>query len=127
MEFKETIEVVGKALDVAGVAVIVGGIVVATIAHVWGLRGSNRREEYRRYRQGVGRAILLGLEILVGADIIRTVAVEPTFASAGVLAIIVAIRTFLSFSLEVELEGRWPWQRQLRPSGSVGTDSRAGH
>ena len=112
MEFRETIELVGKALDVAGVGVILGGIIVATIAHVSGLRGSNAREQYRRYRQGVGRAILLGLEILVGADIIRTVAVDPTFSSAGVLAIIVAIRTFLSFSLEVELEGRWPWQQQ---------------
>ncbi len=110
MEFSETMEFVGKALDVAGVAVIVGGVVVATIIHGWGLRGGEAREQYRRYRQSVGRSILLGLEILVGADIIRTVAVDATFASAGVLAIIVAIRTFLSFSLEVELEGRWPWQ-----------------
>lgn len=112
MEFKDSVELVGKALDVAGVAVIVGGIVIATLIHARRLGGDEAHEQYRRYRQGIGRAILLGLEILVGADIIRTVAVDPTFASAGVLAIIVAIRTFLSFSLEVELEGRWPWQQR---------------
>lgn len=122
MDFKDTVEVVGKALDVAGVAVIVGGIIVATIVHAWRLTRDQAHEQYRRYRQGVGRAILLGLEILVGADIIRTVAVDPTFASAGVLAIIVAIRTFLSFSLEVELEGRWPWQQRQATPASVRAD-----
>ncbi len=71
---------------------------------------------YHRYRQDVGRAILLGLEFLVAGDIISTVAVSPTFTSVGVLAGIVAIRTFLSFSLEVELEGRWPWQRARQPA-----------
>ena len=67
---------------------------------------------YRAYRQNIGRAILLGLEFLVAADIIRTVAVSPTFRSAGVLAIIVLIRTFLSMALQLELEGRWPWQKK---------------
>ena len=70
---------------------------------------------YVRYRHGIGRAILLGLELLVAADIIRTVAIDPTFESLGVLAVIVAIRTFLSFSLQLELEGRWPWQRPVGP------------
>ncbi len=118
--FNDTIEVVGKALDVTGVAVIVGGIVVATIVNASSLRRGEAREQYRRYRQGIGRAILLGLEILVGADIIRTVAVDPTFRSAGVLAIIVGIRTVLSFTLEVELEGRWPWQRRESSSADDG-------
>ena len=120
MELKETIEVVGKAVDLAGVAVIVGGIVLATALYVAPSRRDDGGREYRRYRQGVGRAILLGLEILVAADIIRTVAVDPTFRSAGVLAVIVGIRTFLSFSLEVELEGRWPWQ-----SGHTAGDRRS--
>lgn len=111
MEFKEVVELVGKGLDAAGVAVIVAGIVVATFVHARQVRRHDTRTRYREYRRGVGRAILLGLEILVGADIIRTVAVDPTFENAGVLAIIVAIRTFLSFSLEVELEGKWPWQQ----------------
>ena len=115
MTFKDTVEVVGKTIDGAGVAVIVLGIVVATAAFLMRLRGSEPPEDlYRRYRQGVGRAILLGLELLVAADIIRTVAVSPSFRSAGVLAIIVLIRTFLSMSLQVELEGRWPWQPQAR-------------
>ncbi len=111
MTFEESVEIVGKTLDVAGVAVIVGGILVTTVVSVRRLSSRDVREEYRGYRRSIGRAILLGLEILVAADIIRTVAVNPTFESAGVLAIIVAIRTFLSFSLEVELEGRWPWQK----------------
>lgn len=116
MEFEEFIESVGKAVDLAGVAAIVLGGLLATALFV---RRLTRREEfpsaYRSYRQGLGRAILLGLELLVAGDIIRTVAISPTFASVGVLAAIVVVRTFLSFSLEVELEGRWPWQRPERP------------
>jgi uncharacterized membrane protein len=73
-------------------------------------RDTPAADQYRIFRQRLGRAILLGLELLVAADIIRTVAVTPTFTSAGVLGVIVVIRTFLSFSLEVELEGRLPWQ-----------------
>lgn len=64
------------------------------------------------FRSSLGRAILVGLEFLVAADIINTVAVQPTLISVGVLAGIVVIRTFLSFSLETEIEGRWPWQRR---------------
>ena len=110
--WKALVEGVGQAMDVGGVVVIVVGVVVATV--VFAMRTARRQEHqstYRSYRQAVGRAILLGLEILVAADIIRTVAASPTFQSVGVLAIIVAIRTFLSMSLQLELEGRWPWQR----------------
>ena len=107
--FGEIVETAGKALDGFGVAVIVIGIIVATLAYL--RRRSQERSAYRVYRQQVGRAILLGLEILVAADIIRTVAISPSFTSVGVLAIIVAIRTFLSFTLELELSGRWPWQK----------------
>ncbi len=114
MEFKDSVETVGKAVDVAGVGVIAVGILAATALSAFRLRGTEAHQEYRRYRQNIGRAILLGLELLVAADIIRTVAVDPTFTSAGVLAVIVAIRTFLSFTLEVELEDRWPWQRPHR-------------
>jgi uncharacterized membrane protein len=87
------------------------GLLVATGGFLVALRSSSTRAPaYRAYRQAVGKAILLGLEFLVAADIIRTVAVEPTFTSVGVLAIVVAVRTFLSFTLDVELQGRWPWQ-----------------
>lgn len=120
MDFKETVEAVGKAVDMAGVAVIVGGVVVATALALRPLPGEGRHQQYRRYRQGIGRAILLGLEILVAGDIIRTVAVDPTFRSAGVLAVIVGIRTFLSFSLEVEFEGRWPWQPRAATPDDAG-------
>ena len=72
------------------------------------------------YRQLLGRSILLGLELLVAADIIRTVAVTPTFTSVGVLAVIVVIRTFLSFSLELEITGRWPWQKDTEPVPATG-------
>jgi uncharacterized membrane protein len=110
MDFHEIVDLVGTVIEGAGVAVIVIGILVATVRFAARLRSDPDRTAYRGYRQGVGRAILLGLEFLVAGDIIRTVAVSPTFTSVGVLAAIVLIRTFLSFSLEVELEGRWPWQ-----------------
>ncbi len=118
MSFKEGVDLVGQAVDLAGVAVIVGGILVTTAIFFMRLKGRPGREDYRRYRQGIGRAILLGLEFLVAGDIIRTVAVSPTFGSLGILAAIVGIRTFLSMSLEVELEGRWPWDRNRPRPGS---------
>jgi uncharacterized membrane protein len=69
-------------------------------------------DAYDDLRSTLGRSILIGLEILVGADIIRTIAISPTFTSVGVLGLVVVVRTFLSFSLEAELEGQWPWQRR---------------
>ena len=111
MSFADIVEVVGKGVDAVGVIVIVGGLAIATAIFAGQISQQGRSGAvYRSYRQGIGRAILLGLEFLVAADIIRTVAVSPTFRSAGVLAIIVLIRTFLSMALQVELEGRWPWQ-----------------
>lgn len=116
MNFKDVIETVGQVVDGVGVATIVGGILAATIVTLFDRREGDR---YRMYRRRVGRAILLGLEILVAGDIIRTVAVSPTFENAAVLGIIVVIRTFLSFSLEVELEGHWPWRSQGHRSAGV--------
>ncbi|MFD1541209.1 DUF1622 domain-containing protein [Nonomuraea guangzhouensis] len=111
MQVNEVIETIGTVLDIVGVAVIAGGLVIATATFILNLARTRRMAGlYQAYRRGVGRSILLGLEFLVGADIIKTVAVSPTFQSLGVLAIIVAVRTFLSVSLQVELEGRWPWQ-----------------
>ena len=111
MTFSETVEAVGKVIDGAGVAVTIVGALAATIAA--GRRIYRRQPDtYRRYRQQLGRSILLGLELLVAADIIRTVAVTPTVRSVVVLAGIVVIRTFLSFSLELEITGRWPWQKE---------------
>ncbi|MSR99801.1 DUF1622 domain-containing protein [Arthrobacter sp. BL-252-APC-1A] len=115
MDFQEIIETVGAFVDLAGVAAIVAGAVVATVIAVRGLVG-RRSGVYELYRQQLGRAILLGLELLVAADIIRTVAVTPTFESLGVLAVIVLIRTFLSYSLQLEVTGRLPWQGRNLPS-----------
>jgi uncharacterized membrane protein len=111
VEFQQTMETVGKAVDAAGVAAIVIGATVATIIAASALVRRAEVDIYRDYRRSLGRSILLGLELLVAADIIRTVAVTPTFESVGVLALIVLIRTFLSFSLELEITGRWPWQK----------------
>jgi uncharacterized membrane protein len=114
--FDETIEVVGKAVDGLGVAVTVVGTVTALAVFAFRHRASHAGDDaYRSCRQGVGRSILLGLEILVAGDIIRTVAVSPTFASVGVLAVIVLIRTFLSTTLEVEIDGQWPWSKRREP------------
>jgi uncharacterized membrane protein len=110
-------ETVGKAVDAAGVVAIVLGALIATlIAAAALLRQGNNDSIYHTYRKRLGRSILLGLELLVAADIIRTVAVTPTFESVGVLALIVLIRTFLSFSLELEITGRWPWQKETSPT-----------
>ena len=106
--FKNFAEPVSLAIDLAGVLVIVAGLAIAVARCV---RRRHVTDAYRNLRQDVGRGILLGLEFMVAGDIIRTVAVEPTLDSVIVLGMIVLIRTFLSFSLEVELEGRWPWQR----------------
>lgn len=110
MEFQETIETVGEVIDAVGVAAIVVGIVAAAVIAGWRLL-SREPDVYRQFRRFLGRSILLGLEILVAADIIKTVAVTPTLESVGVLAAIVVIRTFLSWSLELEISGRWPWQK----------------
>ncbi|MEV4991800.1 DUF1622 domain-containing protein [Pseudarthrobacter sp. LMD1-1-1.1] len=131
MEFRHIIETVGQLVDFAGVAVMVIGAVVSLPLAIRGHQprqlppGAAKLSFYRSYRQLLGRSILLGLELLVAADIIRTVAVTPTFASVGVLAIIVLIRTFLSFSLELEITGRWPWQKE--PSAArAGSTAAAG-
>jgi uncharacterized membrane protein len=110
MEIRDFVGLAGHAAEIAGVALIVGGIVIASVRYaVAPQRGGVSR--YQRYRQDLGRAILLGLEVLIAADIVQTVTLTPTMDSVLALAMIVAIRTFLSWSLALELEGRWPWQR----------------
>ena len=105
------IRAIGTAVEVGGVAMLVLTAVVATLLlfHDW-RRAGTFAPAYKAYRRNLGRGILLGLEFLVIGDIIGTVAVEPSFENLGVLGLIVLIRTFLSFSLEVEIEGRLPWR-----------------
>lgn len=110
MTFEDWVPIAGRLMEAGGILVMVTGPLAALALSV------RRRREgaavvYRSFREHLGRAILLGLEFLVAADIIRTVSEAPTLEKVIVLAVIVAIRTFLSFALEVELEGRWPWRR----------------
>jgi uncharacterized membrane protein len=111
MTYNDVIDKIGMAIDASGIAVIVIGGAIAFLT-VAGQRTSRDDDVYHRFRQQLSRAILLGLELLVAGDIVRTVAASPTLTSVGILAAIVVIRTFLSFSLEVETTGRWPWQKR---------------
>jgi len=112
-------EQVGLAIDAAGVLVVVAGIVVAVGRLLF--RPAPILGPYRQFRQDLGRGILLGLEFLVAADIIRTVAVTPTLESVLVLGLIVVIRTFLSLALQMEVDGRLPWQRAKPEDGAATT------
>jgi uncharacterized membrane protein len=106
-----------KVLKLAGGAIILGSVIVATVALLRdGLRTREWRSAYPHYRSDIGRGILLGLELLVGADIIATITAPLTFESVGLLAAVVVIRTFLSVSLEMEIEGCWPWERSAKKS-----------
>jgi uncharacterized membrane protein len=114
VDFHETMERVVQGFEIAGVAILVVGSLLAFVSAAAALRGGDRRAAYQRARQGVGRAILLGLEVLIIADIVLTITVDQTFDSALTLGLIVLVRTFLSFSLEIELEGSLPWRRGSR-------------
>ena len=114
-DFASAAHFITRLFEIAGISVIVLGSLFATLVFLRRVFDAPRFEAaYHRYRSHLGRAILLGLELMVAADIINTVAVEPTFRSLGVLGLIVVIRTFLSFSLEVEINGHWPWQESRR-------------
>lgn len=107
------IEIAALAIEILAVAIIVVSIGVLTAQFLYrGIIRAPKRDNWRRYKVGMGRSLLLGLEILVAADVVRTVALEATLESVIVLGFLVFIRTFLSWSLIVEIEGRWPWQRE---------------
>jgi Protein of unknown function (DUF1622) len=127
----ELIDTLGAALEVAGVALLIGGLLLAFARSALGPnpvraelveapstssgRTGDSTQRYERLRHDIGRAILLGLEVLVAADIVRSVTLAPTMGGLTVLATLVVIRTFLSWSLALELDGRWPWQRLASP------------
>jgi uncharacterized membrane protein len=101
-----------RLLEIAGVAIIISGVIIASFLFARsGLMTGDWRSAYVQFRSNLGRGILLGLELLVGADIISTITAPLTAESVGLLGGIVVIRTFLSFSLETEIEGCWPWRR----------------
>ena len=108
--YRDVMEMTGRIVDAVGVLVVVLGALLAT-GRFLGHRRAEPGLPYRAYRQDLGRAILLGLEFLIAGDIIRTVVVAPTLENVIILGLIVVIRTFLSMALQLEVEGRWPWQR----------------
>lgn len=115
LQVEDLFQAVGVGFDILGVLVILFGVVAATVRYGRRQIGGapdmvSRTSPYRRYKVEIGLALLLGLEVLVAADIIKTVALEPNFTSLGILAALVVIRTFLSWTLVLEIEGRFPWQ-----------------
>ena len=112
MQPETWMEWVARLLEWAGVAVIVAGAAIATSRFLIDLRSGDRKTAYDQYRANLGRGILLGLEFLVGADIVATVTAPLTWESVSLLGLIVLIRTLLSFSLEIEIEGVAPWRRR---------------
>jgi uncharacterized membrane protein len=120
-DLQHGIEAVSVAIELVAVAIIVVGLGYALIqCGIDFLHPQHRESAYRRLRNVSARILLLGLELLVAADIVRTVALEPSLESVAVLGLLVVIRTFLSWSLIVEIEGRWPWQAA---SGGAGEPS----
>jgi uncharacterized membrane protein len=114
------LEWISTDIEVTGVGIIVVGALIASMLFLRQGRALGWAKAFRGYRANLGRGILLGLELLVAADIIGTVAVAPSFQSLGILGLIVLIRTFLSFSLEVEIEGQWPWRRREMEKSNPG-------
>jgi uncharacterized membrane protein len=104
------IHLVGICIEIFGVFIIVVGIAWSTLLCVlW----RKYNQPYDEYKIRIGRSLLLGLEVLVAADIVKTIAIALTFTSLGLLAGLVIVRTFLSWTLSLEIEGRWPWQRDV--------------
>jgi len=106
------IHLVGICIEIFGVFIIVAGIIWSTSLY---LRRHLEVPRYDQYKIRIGRSLLLGLEVLVAADIVKTIAIELTFTSLGLLAGLVLVRTFLSWTLVLEIEGRWPWAREFVP------------
>ena len=103
------IHLIGVGIEIFGIFIIVAGIIWSS-RYIYGRRIVSR---YDSYKISIGKSLLLGLEVLVAADIVKTIAIEVTFVSLGLLAGLVLVRTFLSWTLVLEIEGRWPWQRDL--------------
>jgi len=119
MTFTSTMEDIARGVEVVGVAILIAGAVFALGRGAFESVGSasDHALTYRRLRSFLGHSILLGLEVLVAADLIRTVAIDPSLKNVGVLGIIVVIRTFLSFSLDIEIDGEVPWRRATKSVG----------
>jgi len=117
--FDQSIKWVALGIESIAIGIIVVGAITTTVIFLVRLIKESALEDcYQRFRSDFGKAVLLGLEFLIASDIVGTVAIGPTFRDLGILALLVVIRTFLSFSLELEITGRWPWQKSLEGHGS---------
>ena len=123
MTYEQVISDIVKVVEAVGAGIMVlGGLGALLVFASRALRPESAHESYDELRRTLGRCILVGLEVLIIADIVRTIIVDPTLESVAVLGIIVLIRILLSFSLEVEIDGFWPWRRwQLARSRDAGT------
>lgn len=117
--FDQSVKWVAVGIESIAIGIIVLGALATTLIFLWRVIQEGALEDcYRKFRSDFGKAVLLGLEFLIASDIVGTVAVGPTFQDLGVLALLVVIRTFLSFALELEISGRWPWQKNPGDKGS---------
>jgi uncharacterized membrane protein len=107
--FHESISIAADVIEVVGVAIIVIALAHATGLYLFRI-GRNVGTAYDRFKVYIGKGLLLGLEFLVAADVVRTVVLEPTLDNITMLGLLVLVRTFLSWSIVIEIEGRWPWQ-----------------
>jgi uncharacterized membrane protein len=112
MQFTEVISYAGYAIEGVGVFVVILGSIFSSVVYLRSFRQLPEGMAYQNFRRQLGRSIILGLEFLIAGDIIRTVVVDATLENVVVLGIIVIIRTFLSMTLHLEIEGRWPWQAE---------------
>lgn len=106
---RQAIELSATGIELLAVAIIVVAIAHGTGRYLWHVQ-QRTADAFQQYKVQLGKALLLGLEFLVAADIVRTVVLEPTLQNVLILALLVVIRTFLSWSIVVEIEGRWPWR-----------------
>ena len=113
------LEALAQWLEIVGAGALVLGFIIASVVFVRQLRAIGKLPAYERYRQSLGRVVVIGLEILVAATIIKTITVDPTPRALGLLAVMIAIRTALSWTMVLEMSGRWPWQK--KPADEVET------
>lgn len=116
MQFTEIISIAGYAIEAIGVLVILLGSAIASFGFLRTYRHTVTGEAYTTFRRALGRSIILGLEFLIAGDIIRTVVVADTLENVAILGLIILMRTFLSVTLHLEIEGRWPWQSEKHGS-----------
>jgi uncharacterized membrane protein len=106
----QLLERAGNGISLFGVLVIVAGFFSAARTYAFGYRRLGPAKSFRQFKIGLGNALILGLEILVVGDVVETITVKPTFTSLATLALLVVIRTIVSWTLSLEVEGHWPWQ-----------------